>query len=464
MYRATTPTHKFIFPETIPVTSIDEAEITYAQYEQIVLQKILLSCIVNEEQNALLLTLSQEDTKLFSDEVLAEVQMIFKINGTVIPSPVVLLDVNAVLNDNVFSISQSESEYEMSALYETPINVEVKEVDYINYGKSAYQIAVDNGFRGTETEWLASLKGDKGDKGDRGEKGDTGEQGAQGKQGEKGDKGDTGEAAGFGVPQASATSLSSSMQPTVYVQATGEDTAKVFAFTFGIPKGEKGEKGDKGDQGIQGIQGVQGVPGEPFSIAKIYTSVAEMNADYNNSQISVGNFVLVNTGNVEDAENATLYVKGVSAYQFITDLSGATGIQGPKGEQGIQGQQGERGIQGEKGETGKQGVSVTTVEQITTSSESGGENVIRITLSNENYYDFVVKNGAKGEVGTTSWNDLTDNPFNASIGKAPKGSLLEMQNGKWTEVSVGNSVVAEYVDNIVGGIGAILDEINGEVI
>ncbi len=33
-------------------------------------------------------------------------------------------------------------------------------------GKSAYEIAVMNGFDGTEEEWLASLKGDKGDKGD----------------------------------------------------------------------------------------------------------------------------------------------------------------------------------------------------------------------------------------------------------------------------------------------------------
>ena len=32
-------------------------------------------------------------------------------------------------------------------------------------GKSAYQIAVENGFRGTELEWLASLKGEKGDPG-----------------------------------------------------------------------------------------------------------------------------------------------------------------------------------------------------------------------------------------------------------------------------------------------------------
>lgn len=35
-------------------------------------------------------------------------------------------------------------------------------------GASAYQIAVDNGFVGTEEEWLASLKGAPGEKGDPG--------------------------------------------------------------------------------------------------------------------------------------------------------------------------------------------------------------------------------------------------------------------------------------------------------
>lgn len=40
--------------------------------------------------------------------------------------------------------------------------------------KSAYEIAVDNGFRGTETEWLKSLKGDPGERGITGPKGDDG--------------------------------------------------------------------------------------------------------------------------------------------------------------------------------------------------------------------------------------------------------------------------------------------------
>lgn len=62
-------------------------------------------------------------------------------------------------------------------------------------GKSAYELAVDNGFSGTLSEWLNSLKGANGKdgaKGDKGDKGDTGERGAQGIQGIQGEKGDTG--------------------------------------------------------------------------------------------------------------------------------------------------------------------------------------------------------------------------------------------------------------------------------
>lgn len=68
-------------------------------------------------------------------------------------------------------------------------------------GDSAYQVAVSNGFEGTEQEWLASLKGPKGDVGAKGPqgpagatgpKGDTGQAGSQGPQGPKGDPGQAG--------------------------------------------------------------------------------------------------------------------------------------------------------------------------------------------------------------------------------------------------------------------------------
>lgn len=71
-------------------------------------------------------------------------------------------------------------------------------------GKSAFEIAVENGFVGSEADWLSSLKGEKGDTGDqgpqgepggqgpKGDKGDTGDQGPEGPQGEKGDPGEPG--------------------------------------------------------------------------------------------------------------------------------------------------------------------------------------------------------------------------------------------------------------------------------
>ncbi len=48
----------------------------------------------------------------------------------------------------------------------TGITAEGQDGAYAGQGKSAYEIAVENGFVGTEEEWLASLKGDKGDTSD----------------------------------------------------------------------------------------------------------------------------------------------------------------------------------------------------------------------------------------------------------------------------------------------------------
>ena len=93
-------------------------------------------------------------------------------------------------------------------------------------GKSAYQIAVEQGYQGSESDWLSSLKGDKGEKGDtglqgeRGEKGETGQQGEQGPMGEKGDPGNRG--------------------------------------LQGVP-GEKGEKGDAGVAGKDGFSPIANV-------------------------------------------------------------------------------------------------------------------------------------------------------------------------------------------------------------
>ena len=74
------------------------------------------------------------------------------------------------------------------------------------------------------------------------------------------------------------------------------------------------------------------VPGKPFAIKKSFTSVAQMQS-YTGSDVAVNEFVII-TSTVEDPDNAKLYMKLATGWFFITDLSGATGIQGPKGDTG----------------------------------------------------------------------------------------------------------------------------------
>lgn len=59
-------------------------------------------------------------------------------------------------------------------------------------GQSAYALAVQLGYTGSESAWIASLKGTKGDKGDTGAQGPKGATGATGPQGPQGPTGATG--------------------------------------------------------------------------------------------------------------------------------------------------------------------------------------------------------------------------------------------------------------------------------
>lgn len=65
-------------------------------------------------------------------------------------------------------------------------------------GKSAYEVAVDNGFEGDETAWLASLVGARGATGATGTAGTPGATGAPGTNGADGATGSPG-ADGFGT-------------------------------------------------------------------------------------------------------------------------------------------------------------------------------------------------------------------------------------------------------------------------
>lgn len=90
------------------------------------------------------------------------------------------------------------------------------------------------------------IQGETGPQGPIGPMGPTGAQGPQGSQGIQGETGPqgptgaTGPAAGFGTPTATISSITGST-PTVSVTASGQDTAKVFSFDFGIPESGGGD-------------------------------------------------------------------------------------------------------------------------------------------------------------------------------------------------------------------------------
>jgi len=120
-------------------------------------------------------------------------------------------------------------------------------------GASAYQIAVANGFIGTEQQWLLSLVGPvgpvgplgpEGPAGPAGPAGPTGVQGVQGLQGEQGDAGPAGP-----------------VGPQGEQGVQGEIGITGPAGVAG-PVGPVGPAGPVGPEGPQGVQGERGMRGE----------------------------------------------------------------------------------------------------------------------------------------------------------------------------------------------------------
>ena len=172
----------------------------------------------------------------------------------------------------------------------TADNLNAIQDELIRLGSSTGEggIAGPQGPQGPQGE-----KGDQGPVGPAGPKGETGVQGPQGPQGEQGPQGLKGEQ---GLP--------------------GEKGDKG-------DQGIQGERGEKGEQGIQGPEGPQGPKGDkgdagaPFAIKKIYASVDEMNADFSNDEVKEGEFVIINTNDVNDEDNGKLLNK---AYHCLHHL------------------------------------------------------------------------------------------------------------------------------------------------
>lgn len=195
-------------------------------------------------------------------------------------------------------------------------------------GLSAYQVAVQHGFEGTEDEWLISLKGEKGetgpkgDKGDTGEKGATGERGPQGLQGERGLQGVQGEKGEPGI------------------------------------QGPVGPKGEQGEQGIQGIQGPQGEPGPQGPKGDTGSGLnikGELDSESQLPQEGVSGDAWLISGNLYVYVGENGNIESNPKWSNVGSIQGPAGPQGPVGPKGEQGEPGPKGEPGADGAPGAQG-------------------------------------------------------------------------------------------------------------
>lgn len=68
--------------------------------------------------------------------------------------------------------------------------------------------------------------------------------------------------------------------------------------------------------------------GDAFTYKKEYPSIEAMEADWGTADVKLGEYVLINANNVEDPDDAKVYLKTQNGWKFIVDLSGMQGIQG----------------------------------------------------------------------------------------------------------------------------------------
>lgn len=159
---------------------------------------------------------------------------------------------------NARSPQQAEQVFKIQTKFKVTKVVDLKEIRYVGcemqlvfegavatIAENPYDLAVLNGYTGTLSEWLESIKGEKGDKGDRGDRGNDGTNGENGTDG-----------------YSPTVDLSWNTEGTVGVKITvtdarGSQSEIVPMGPVGPegPKGDTGEKGDKGDQGEKGDTG-----------------------------------------------------------------------------------------------------------------------------------------------------------------------------------------------------------------
>lgn len=148
-------------------------------------------------------------------------------------------------------------------------------------GKSAYEIALEHGFVGTEAEWLESLKGKDGAVGPQGEQGPPGADGQPGKNGEQGSPGVDGRDGLDG------TNGKSAFEIAVENGFVGTETEWLESL-----KGKDGAVGPQGEQGPPGKDGVTPDMSEYPTKAEILPSIKDLQRKLQSLQDSAMDYIL----------------------------------------------------------------------------------------------------------------------------------------------------------------------------
>lgn len=131
-------------------------------------------------------------------------------------------------------------------------------------GKSAYEIAVENGFTGTEAEWLQSLHGKDGKDGINGKDGYTPIKGKDYFDGINGKDGING-IDGVGIKSVAQTTTSTADDGNNVITVTLTNGTKS---TFNVQNGSKGNTGKDGYTPVKGVDYFDGANGKDGSNGK----------------------------------------------------------------------------------------------------------------------------------------------------------------------------------------------------
>lgn len=151
-------------------------------------------------------------------------------------------------------------------------------------GPSAYEVAVAEGFSGTEAEWLDSLEGPMGPQGPQGIQGVKGDTGAQGPKGDQGDVGPVG-------PQGEKGDEGDSAYEVAVANGFVGTEAEWLASLIG-PEGPQGPQGEPGKDGTGAgtVTAVNGV--EPDGTGDVTLTADDVNAMPDTGYVAGGNLIL----------------------------------------------------------------------------------------------------------------------------------------------------------------------------